>query len=135
MNKFKIRFLNSTGEVVKLGDFHNAYVNYNEVNASSDDVETTRARAVVAAALAVAADAAVNNAAAAVNNAAADVNNDVSDANADTLTIALANKKTADDNLVRANFELANLSTEDVLKSCIKTLYQVSLLFEFTIKL
>ena len=126
LNKFKIRFLNSTGEVVKLGDFHNAYVDYNGVNASSEDAATATAVAVAAAAVAVAAAAAVNTAAAAVNTA---------DADADALTIALANKKTADDNLVRANFELANLSTEDVLKSCIKTLYQVSLLFEFTIKL
>jgi len=63
LNKFKIRFLNSTGEVVKLGDFHN---DYNDQNDTDDD-------------------------------------NDQNNAN--------------------------------VLKSCIKTLYQVSLLFEFTIKL
>ena len=56
LNKFKVRFLNSIGEVVKLGDFHNAYSEYT------------------------------------------------------------ANNETA-------------------LKDCIKILYQVSLLFEFTIKL
>jgi hypothetical protein len=58
LNKFKVRFLNSNGNVVKLGDFNKTFIRYNEDN-----------------------------------------------------------------------------DKENALKHCIKTLYQVSLLFEFTIRL
>ena len=68
LNKFKVRFLNSIGDVVKLGDFHNAYIKYTD-------------------------------------------NSDIADTSS------------------------PSLSRSDALKNCIKILYQVSLLFEFTIKL